>query len=141
VLSTYSRQGFGPSNCLFWASSAFDIFEAGLRSLELSLSGQQCLRHVRGRTSVPRIISFGPAASSTCSRQDFGPSNYLFQASSAFDMFEAGLWSLELSLSGQQRLRHIRGRASVPRIISFRPAAPSGYSRPGFGPLNRPLAQ
>jgi hypothetical protein len=38
VPSSYSRLGFGPSNCLFRASSAFKLFEAGLRSLELSFS-------------------------------------------------------------------------------------------------------
>jgi hypothetical protein len=43
VPSGYSRLGFGPSNYLFRASSAFKLFEAGLRSLELSFSGQQCL--------------------------------------------------------------------------------------------------
>jgi hypothetical protein len=35
--SRYSGRDFGPSNCFFRASSAFKIFEAGLRSLELSL--------------------------------------------------------------------------------------------------------
>jgi hypothetical protein len=93
----YSRQDFGPSNCFFWASSAFKLFEAGLRSLELFLSGQQRLQVIRGRTLVPRIVSFGPAAPSSYSRQDFGPSNCFFRASSAFKLFEAGLWSLELS--------------------------------------------
>jgi hypothetical protein len=131
---TYSSQGFGPSNYLFRASSAFDIFESGLRSFEFSLSGQQRLRHIRVRASVPRIISFGPAAPSTYSSQGFGPSSYLFRASSAFDIFESGLWSLELSLSGQQRLRHIRIRASVLRVFSFGPAAPLTYSSQGFGP-------
>jgi hypothetical protein len=58
----------------FQASSAFKIFEAGLRSLEL-----------------------------------------FFWASSAFKIFEAGLWSLELF---------------------FGLAAPSRYSRQGFGPSN-----
>jgi hypothetical protein len=97
--------------------------------LELLFSGQQRLRHIRGETSVPRIIAFGPAAPSTYSRRDFGPSNYRFRASSAFDIFEARLRSLELLLSGQQRLRHIRGETSVPRIIIFGPSAPSTYSR------------
>jgi hypothetical protein len=96
VPSRYSRQGFGPSNCLFRASSAFKIFEAGLRSLELSFLGQQCLQDIRGRASVPRIV-----------------------------------------FSGQQRFQDIRGRALVPRIVFFGPAAPSRYSRQGFGPLNR----
>jgi hypothetical protein len=139
--SRYSRQGFGPSNCLFSgqqrlqdirgrasvpritlfrASSAFKIFEAGLRSLEL--------------------LSFGPAAPSRYLRQGFGLSNCLFL--------------------GQQRLQDIQGRASVPRItlfrassafkifeaglqslelLSFGPAAPSRYSRQGFGPSNYSL--
>jgi hypothetical protein len=139
-LNICSFEGIFDRNCIritsFRASSAFNIFEAGLRSLELSLLGQQRLQDIRGRASVPRIISFGPAAPSTYSRQGFGLSNYLFRASSAFKIFEAGLRSLELSLSGQQRLQDIRGRASVPRIISFGPAAPSRYSRPGFGPSN-----
>jgi hypothetical protein len=52
-----------------------------------------------------------------------------FRASSAFKIFEAGLRSLELLFSGQQRLQDIRGRASVPRIAFFGPAAPSRYSR------------
>jgi hypothetical protein len=103
--------------------------------LELSLSGQQRLQDIRGRTSVPRIVSFGPAAPSRYSRQDFGPSNCLFRASSTFKIFEAGLRSLELLLSGQQRLQDIRGRASVPRIF-FGSAVPSNYSRSGFDPSN-----
>jgi hypothetical protein len=99
--SMYSRQDFGPSSYPFWASSAFDIFESGLRSLELSLSGQQRLRHVRVRAPVPRIISFGPAAPSTYSSQGTGPSNYLFRASSAIETFEAGFRSFERFLSTQ----------------------------------------
>jgi hypothetical protein len=99
--------------------------------------------------SVPRAILFGPAAPSMYSSQGFGPSSYSFRASSAFDVFESGLRSLELFFSGQQRLRCIRVRASVPRINFFRassafdifesglrsleltlvgPAAPSSYS-------------
>jgi hypothetical protein len=74
--SRYSRQGFGPSNYFFRASSAFKIFEAGLRYLELLLSGQQLLQDIRGRASVPRIV--------------------FFRASSAFKILEAGLQSLEL---------------------------------------------
>jgi hypothetical protein len=92
--SRYSRQGFGPSNYFFRASSAFKIFEAGLRSPELLLSGQQRLQDIRGRASVPRITSFGPAAPSRYSRQIFGPSNYSFRASSAFKILEVGLQSL-----------------------------------------------
>jgi hypothetical protein len=48
----HSMLGCGPSNCLFRASSAFKLFEAGLRSLELSFSGQQCLQVIRGRALV-----------------------------------------------------------------------------------------
>jgi hypothetical protein len=99
--STYSSQGCGPSNYLFRASSAFDIFESGIWSLELSLSGQQRLRHIRVRALVPRIISFGPAAPSTYSRQDFGPSGYFSRASSTFETSEAGPRSVELLLSTQ----------------------------------------
>jgi hypothetical protein len=62
------------SNCFFWASSTFKIFEAGLQSLELLFLGQQHLQDVRGGALVPRIASFGPS----------------------------GLWSLELSFSAQQ---------------------------------------
>jgi hypothetical protein len=112
--SIYWRQGFGPSNCFFRASSAFNIFEAGLWSLELLLLGQQRLQYIRGRALVPRIASFGPAAPSRYSKQDFGPLNCFFRASSSFNIFEAGLWSLELLISGQQRLQYIRGRALVP---------------------------
>jgi hypothetical protein len=89
------------SNCFFQASSAFKIFEAGLWSLKLLFSGQQRLQDIRGRASVPRIVSFGPAAPSKYSRQGFGPSNCFFRASSAFKIFEAGLWSLKLFLLGQ----------------------------------------
>jgi hypothetical protein len=137
--SRCSRQDFGPSSCLFRASSAFETFEAGLRSLELSLSGQQRLRDVRGGTLVPRVVSFGPAALSRHSRQDFGPSSCLFRASSAFETFGAGLQSLELSLSRQQRLRDIRGRASICRVVSFDPIIPSENSGSSFGPLNHLL--
>jgi hypothetical protein len=104
------------SSYLSRASSAFKLFEAGLRPLELSLSGQQHLQGIRGRASAPRVISLGPAAPSRHSRQGFGPSNYLFRASSAFRIFEAGLRSLELSLSGQQRLRDIQSQASDLRV-------------------------
>jgi hypothetical protein len=90
------------SMTLFFAEHL--LLRGNFRSLELSLSGQQCLPHIRGWASVPRIISFGPAVPSTYSRPGFGPLNYFFRASSAFKIFEAGLRSLELSLLGQQRL-------------------------------------
>jgi hypothetical protein len=53
VPSSYSRPGFGPLNHLFRAGSAFKLFEAGLRSLESSFLGRQCLQVIRGRASVP----------------------------------------------------------------------------------------
>jgi hypothetical protein len=61
-------------------------------------------------------------------------SNCFFRASSAFKIFEAGLWSLELLFSGQQRLQDIRGGTLIPRFVSFGPAAPSRYSRRDFDP-------
>jgi hypothetical protein len=101
-LNVCSFEGiFGPSDYLFSGSSAFDIFESGLWSLELSLSGQQRFRHIRVRALDPRIISFGPAALSTYSRQDFGPSGYPSRASSAFETSEVGPRSVELLLSAQ----------------------------------------
>jgi hypothetical protein len=96
----HSRPDFGPSSHLF--------------------SGWQCLQDIRGRAPAPRIISFGPAVPSSYSRTGFSPSNYFFRASSAFKLFEDGLRSLELFLSGQQCLQVIRGRTSVPRVAFFR---------------------
>jgi hypothetical protein len=134
TLKVFRRLCFA-SNWVFRARNACS-FEAGLRSPESPFSGQQRLRDIRGRTSVPRIAFFGPAAPSSYSRLNFGSPNHLFRASSAFKIFEAGLRFPESPFSGQQRLQDLRGRASVPRIISFGPAAPSGYSRQGFGPSN-----
>jgi hypothetical protein len=119
ILSFYSSSQF------FRASSTFDVFEAGLWSLENISFGQQRLRDIRSRTSVPRAIPFGPAVPSRYSKQDFGLSKLSLSASSAFEIFEVGFRSLELSFSGQQRLRGIRSRTSVPRVISFGLAAPS----------------
>jgi hypothetical protein len=109
---------------------------SGLRSLESSSSGQQCLRIIRARASVPRIIFFGPAVPSDYSSLGFGPSDYLPQASSAFELFEPRLRSLESSSLGQQYLRIIRAWASVPRIIFLGPAVPSNYSGLGVSPSN-----
>jgi hypothetical protein len=95
VPSSYSSLGFGPSNYLLQASSAFKLFELGLRSLELSSSGQQCLQVIRAWASVPRIIFFGPAVPSDYSSLGSSPSNHLLRASSAFALFEFGLRSLE----------------------------------------------
>jgi hypothetical protein len=126
-------------NCLFRASSAFKLFEAGRRSLELSFSGQQCLQVIRGRASVSRTVFFGPAVPSSYSRPGVGPSNCLFRASSAFKLFEAGRRSLELSFSGQQCLQVIRGWASVARVVLFGPAMLSRRSSLNYEPLNHPF--
>jgi hypothetical protein len=114
----YSSAGFGPSNHLLWAKSAFELFECGLRSLELFSSGQQRLCIIRARASVPRIILFGPAAPLRYLSTGFGPLNYSFRASSASALFERGLWSLELFFLGQQRLYVIRGRALSLELFS-----------------------
>jgi hypothetical protein len=124
--------GFGPSNRLLRASSAFEFFEPRLRSLESSSSDQQCRRIIRAWASVPRIVFFGPAVPSNYSSLGFGPSNCLLRASSAFELFEPGLRPLELSSSLQQCPRIIWARASVPRIISFESANISALFE--FGP-------
>jgi hypothetical protein len=87
--------GFGPSNYLLRASSALKLFEPGLRSLELSSSGQQCLQIIQAWASVPRTIFFGPAVPSNYLSSGASPSNYLLRASSASALFEFGLRSLE----------------------------------------------
>jgi hypothetical protein len=85
-----------------------------LDCLKILSSGQQCLAIIRAWASVPRIISL--------------------RASSALQLFELGLRSLELFSLSQQGLCIIRAWASVPRIVFFRPAVPSNYSGSGFGP-------
>jgi hypothetical protein len=132
----YLSAGFGPSNLFLRASSAYELFECGLRSFESLPSGQQRLRIIRVRASVPQISSFGPAAPPNYSSAGFGPSNLFLRASSASELFECGFRSLESLPSGQQRLRIIRVRASVPRTSSFGPAMPPNYSSAGFGPSN-----
>jgi hypothetical protein len=107
--------------------------------LELSLLGQQCLQVIQGWAPVPRIVSFGPAVPSSYSRLGFGPSNCLFRASSAFKLFEAGLWFLELSFSGQQCLQVIRGWALVPRVVLFGLAMLSRRSSLNYEPSNHPF--
>jgi hypothetical protein len=84
---------------LLRASNASVLFECGLRSLELSSSGQQRLCVIRVRASVPRIILFGPAVPLRYSTVGFGPSNYSLRASSASTLFECGFQSLESHLS------------------------------------------
>jgi hypothetical protein len=153
----YSSAGFGPSNRLHRASSASILFECGRsvpRIASLGLQrlhiirvrasvpriaslGLQRLHIIRVRASVPRIVFIGPAAPPNYSSTGFGPSNHFLRASSAFILLKCGLRSLESSTSGQQRLYVIRLRASVPRIILFRPAAPLRYSSVGFDPSNR----
>jgi hypothetical protein len=97
--------------------------------------GQQCLHVIRVRASVPQNCLFGPAAPPNYLSLGSGPSNLPLRASSASKLFELGLWSLESSSSGQQRLWIIRVWASFPQIIFFGPAAPQLYSGLGFGPL------
>jgi hypothetical protein len=139
VAQTHSRF-FGDSvfasNWVFRARNACS-FDAGLRSLKSSFSGQQCLQVIRGRTSVPRIVFFRSAVPSSYSRPDFGPSNRLFRASSAFKLFEARLRSLESSFSGQQCLQAIRGWASVPRIVLDGLAIPLKCLSLNHGPSKR----
>jgi hypothetical protein len=125
----------------------------------ITSSGQQRLQDIRGGTSVPQIVSFGPAAPPKYSRQDFGLSNYLFGpaapsrysrrnfgpsncffwASSTFKIFEVGLQSLKLFLSGQQRLQDIRGRASILRVAFFGPVMPLKSSDSSCGSLSHPF--
>jgi hypothetical protein len=87
VPSSYLRLGFGPSNCLFRASSAFRLFKVGLRFLELPLSGQQCLQVIRGQALIPRVVFFGPAMPSKCPSSSCGPLNHPFRACSATMLF------------------------------------------------------
>jgi hypothetical protein len=133
VPSSYSSSGFGPSKLSLQASSAFELFEFGLWSLETLSSGQQCLQVIRVRALVPRNSLFRPAVPSSYSSSGFGPLKLSLQASSAF---EFGLWSLETLSSGQQCLRIIRVWALVPRISFFGPAAPLHYSSVGVSPSN-----
>jgi hypothetical protein len=110
----YSSAGSGPSSHLLRASRASILFEYGLRSLESSSSGQQCLHIIRVRTLVPRIIFFGPAAPPNYSSVDSGPFNPLLWASSASELFECGLRSLESLSSGQQCFNIDLGADSSP---------------------------
>jgi hypothetical protein len=107
------------SNCLFQASSAFKLFEAGLRPLELSFSGQQCLQDIRGGTLIPRIVFFGPAMPSKCSSLNFGPSNHPFRAGSAFILFEYGCPNPRNASPGRWRLHSVRMWAEAFLNLSF----------------------
>jgi hypothetical protein len=84
----------------------------------LFLSGQQCLQDIRGRTSVPRIVSFRPAAPSRYSRWGSGLSN---------------------CPSGQQYLQAIRGWALILRIAFVSPVMPSKNSSSSCEPSNHPF--
>jgi hypothetical protein len=140
ALPDYLSAGSGPSNCLLRASSTSELFECGLRSLEILSSGQQRFRIIRVRALVHRIVFFGPAAPPNYSSAGSGPSKFSLWASSTSGLFECGFWSLELSSSGQQRLRIIRVRALVPRIVFFGPSAPQLYSSLGFRSLELHLS-
>jgi hypothetical protein len=107
--------------------------------LETLSLGQQRLQVIRVRALVPRNSFFGPAAPSSYLSSGSGPSKLFLRVSSAFKLFEFGLWSLETLSSGQQCLQNIRAWASVPRIIFFRPVASQLYSNLGFGPLKSHL--
>jgi hypothetical protein len=139
VPSNYSRPGFGPSNCLFWACGALQLLELGLWPFESSSSGQQCRQTIRDRALVPRIVFFGPAVPPSCSRLGFGPSNCILRASSAFELFkifESELRSFESSLSSRQCFYTIRIWMSEPskciRLHSVRVWA-DAFSNLSFG--------
>jgi hypothetical protein len=102
----------------------------------IDVMGQQCLRVIRVWASVPQTSLFGPAVPSNYSSSGFGPSKLSLRASSAFELFEFELRSLEILSSGQQCLRIIQVRASVPRTSFFGPAVPSNYSSSGSSPSN-----
>jgi hypothetical protein len=112
----YSSVGFGPSNRLHQASSAFILFECGLQSLESSSSGQRHFCIIRVRASVPQIILFGPAAPLCYSTAGFGPSNYSLRASSASTLFECGFLIPRFVSFGHQCFHSIRIRTAVLRI-------------------------
>jgi hypothetical protein len=96
----YSSSGSGLSNFSLQASSASELFEFGLWSLEFLSSDQQCLRIIRARAPVPRISLFGPVVPPNYSSSGSGPSNFSLRASSASELFEFGLRSLESLSSG-----------------------------------------
>jgi hypothetical protein len=103
VPSNYSSLGSGLLKLFLWASSASELFEFGLRSLETLSSGQQCLRITRVRTPVPRISLFGPAAPPDYSSASVSPSNYLLRASSASALLGFGFWTPRVASFGHQR--------------------------------------
>jgi hypothetical protein len=139
-IRNYSSAGFGPLNYSLWASSASALFERGLRSLELFSSGQQHLRIIRVRASVPRIVFFGLAAPLRYSSAGPLVPRIALSGFQRLGIIRVrALFSLESFFLGQQRLHILRVRASVPRIIFFGPAAPPYSSSAGFDPSNRSL--
>jgi hypothetical protein len=129
----YSRAGFGPSNGFLRASSASTLFDCRLRSLESSSSGQQRLQITRVWASVSRIVFIGPTVPPNYLSVGFCPSSYSLWASSAFTLFECGLWSLELFSSGQQHLYIIRVWV---RPLESHLLAISALILFGYGPLS-----
>jgi hypothetical protein len=95
VPCNYSSLGFGPSNYLLRASSAFKLFGLGLRSLELSSLGQQHLCIIQVRGPVPRIILFGPAAPQLHSSLGSDPFNSCLSTIGIFVWAPVGLRSLK----------------------------------------------
>jgi hypothetical protein len=121
------REGFLVLNRYY-----FDIFFMGVRTVDCYY-GPAVPPYYSSAGSDPSNLSlFGPAAPPYYSSAGSDPSNLSLQASNTFELFECGLWSLESSSLGQQRLRIIRVRASVPQVIFFGPAAPQHYSSLGF---------
>jgi hypothetical protein len=102
----------------FRASSAFKIFEAGLRSLELSFWASSAFKIFEAGL---RSLESDFRASSAFEIFEVGLRSLesYFRASSAFEIFEVGLRSLELFLSGQQRLQAIRGWALILQAAFF----------------------
>jgi hypothetical protein len=135
----YFFHGCSHRGLLLRASSASELFEFVLRSLESLFLGQPCLRIIRVRAPIPRITFFLLAVPPDYSSLGSGPSKPFLWANSASELFEFGLQSLESLSSSQQRPRVIRVWASVPQVIFFGPLAPQLYSGLSFEPLESHL--
>jgi hypothetical protein len=126
VPPNYSRSGSGPSKLSLRASSAFELFEFrlwsletlslrassaselfefGLRSLKTLSLGQQCLRIIQVRAPVPQIIFFGPAAPQLYSGLGFGPLELHLSAISVFILFGCRSLSFESLFQAINALR------------------------------------
>jgi hypothetical protein len=79
----YPLHGCLHHGLLSWASSASELFEFGLRSLETLSSGQQHLQIIWVRALVPRNFFFGPGVPLNYLSLGFGPSKHFLRASSA----------------------------------------------------------